>query len=181
MKLYSIISCALFYCVITSFKVMGQNDSVSCYYIGSFSNEFSTYFINSEVTTYHNEDYLFLPLNFAIHFPHPNVKWYVIGESDNYLFLLDSSSCVFLTYDYTSSVNDTLFEINDDELSNMIMDEYIREKMDFVMNNNKTTNKFFCAYKNDIKLIFINVDLSDIKRVVQSFCILRKQEKKRIH
>ena len=176
MKIVIVILCALFFYILPFTSVYGQSD---CSVRGPIHNEYCTYYLNTEKNIYFNEDFDYLPLHFIVMFPYPNVKCYSAGESDNYLFLLDTSQCVCMTYDYFSHSNDTLVKSSLCYLYSLKVDDYIKEKSAHIINYLKDDSEIFYAYRNDVLFVFFNVDIANIKRILESFCVLRKQQIRR--
>lgn len=178
MKIVLVILFTLLFHILPFNGVYGQSD---CSVRGPIHSEYCTYYINTEHTIYFNEDFDYLPLHFIVMFPYPNVKCYSAGESDNYLFLLDTSQCVYMIYDYYSHRNDTLVRCNLNYCSSLIADadDYIKEKSAHIINFLNEDSEILYAYRNDILFVFFNVDIANIKRILESFCVLRKQQIRR--
>lgn len=176
MKIVLVILFTLLFHILPFTGVYGQSD---CSVRGPIHNEYCTYYLNTEKTIYFNEDFDYLPLHFIVMFPYPNVKCYSAGESDSYLFLLDTSQCVYIIYDYFSHRNDTLFKGRLDQLSSLELDDYIKEKSANIINSLKEGSEILYAYRNDVLFVFLNVNIANTKRILESFCVLREQQIRR--
>jgi len=178
MKIVLVILFTLLFHILPFNGVYGQSD---CSIRGPIHSEYCTYYINTEHTIYFNEDFDYLPLHFIVMFPYPNVKCLCTGASDNYLFLLDTSQCVYMIYDYYSHRNDTLFKGSLDYLSSIELDEFIQEKSANIINSLKEGSEILYVYRNDVLFVFFNVDIANTKRILESFCVLREPQVRRRH
>lgn len=176
MKIVIVILSAILFHILPVIGAYGQSD---CTVRGPICNEYCTYYFNTEKTIYFNEDFDYLPLHFILMFPYPNVKCYSAGESDNYLFLLDTSQCVYMIYDYFSHSNDTLVKSSLNYCYSLKTDDYIKEKSAHIINSLREDNEIFYAYRNDVLFVFFNVNIANIKKILESFCVLRKQQIRR--
>ena len=160
-------------------SVCGQSETVFQVVSGPIHNKYCTYFLSVDKTIYFNEDYDYLPLQFILLLPYPTVKCYSAIESANYLFMIDTLQFVFLTYDYSTHRMDTLAKSNHEYYKSFVVDDRIHDKISHVIEKISDKSECYYAYRDDVLLFFFNVKMDDINKILRSFCVLRKQQKKR--